>query len=513
MRSFLSFLSIVLLFLLLQFYLRSHLDLRDLPGAAGSLSVYRALQANTETGADWAALALFYLQRYSGYSIQICNDFLSIISGLLAILGGYFARIGLFGRTPIAGVLLLILWPFSHYFSLLTGVDSLAFGTAWFGVGLLCFGIRFRWFGLPLACLGLALLPLSVSIKESVLPVLGFSIWAFFSFPQKKDKRLLLGLLFIGGYCFYWSYAWFFPQHPTRLNQASLSLELLEQGWKQLSRLPKRGMPEGKLDQLLLLSMAGFLVLSKHRLKFFALSLFGALVILYTSYSLGGLLRPRYLAPAFFSIIILISFFLDQIWEKGWLGKILSLGVLFLVFMDSWSFFYIWGISRTEITGASPSTLPKPPQIWLQQYETNTDISQKDLSFYGAIEIVDQLEQLEMGIAVPRLRDDRHNSVNAFNAIYGHQALILDPGKCCLGTPVDRYCAERIVAQVRETGFSLALPKFIKGIDRIQANEKPWIQALQDAAEATGETETGKYWLFLPPKGASGPLPCQKDWR
>lgn len=503
------FWALLAFFFLAQFYLRSNLDLRDLPGAAGSLSVYRALEANAETGSDWSALSLFYLQQYSGFSIQACNTLLSILSGFLGILGGYFASFGLFGRKPTIGILLLSIWAFPQYFALLTGVDTLAFGISWFAIGLLCLGIRLQWLGFPLACLGLTLLPLSVSIKESALPILSFSIWALFSIPTFRKNRSLPLLLLVGGYCLYWSYAWFFPNNPTRLSQASLSIEALEQGWKQLQKLPTRGMPEGKFDQLLLLCSLAFLGIEKQRIKFLILSLFTIVITLYTAYSLGGLLRPRYIAPTMFSIIILVSVFLDQVWKKGLIGKSITLGIFSLVFIDSWSFFYIWGNFRSEITGSSPSTIPKPPSFWLKQYEKSTDINQKDLSFYGAIEIVEQIEQFEMGIAVPRLRDDRHNSVKAFNSIYGYSSLILDPGRCCSGTPVDQYCADRIVKQVQETGFSLAIPKAIKGIERVQANEKSWIKALWLAAKATGESQEGQYWLFLPPKNTSGELPCQ----
>ena len=502
-----------LLFLLLQFYLRLHIDTRDLPGAAGSLSVYRALQANTETGSDWAALSLFYLQRYSGLSIQTCNHALSLFSGFLSLLGGYCACFGVFGSAPKRGIFLLLLWPFPHYFGLLTGVDTLAFGISWLGIGLLCSGIRLQWIGLPFACLGLTLLPLSISIKEAALPVLAFSIWGLFSLPRRIDRQSLIVFTLLGGYCLYWSYAWFFPDSPTRVSQTSLSVSALEQGWQELQRLPKRGMPEGKLDQLLLLSLLGFLMISAQRIKFLLLSIFTAVIILYTAYSLGSLLRPRYLAPAFYSVPILLSFVLEELWKKGATGKSICGLLLFLVFMDSWAFFYIWGQARAELTGSSIHPLPRPPAAWLYQYQKNTDINQKDLSFYGSIEIIEQIEQREQGIAVPRLRDDRHNSVKAFNSIYGYPSLILDPGRCCLGTPVDQHCANRIVENVRQTGLILAIPRMQKGIERVQGNEKSWIQDLLNAAAATNEAQEGIYWIFLPPEGTGGDLPCQKDWK
>jgi hypothetical protein len=180
--------------------------------------------------------------------------------------------------------------------------------------------------------------------------------------------------------------------------------------------------------------------------------------------------------------------------------------------MDSWSFFYSWGEFRSAFSGGAQVNMPKPPAQWLQQFK-DAPTTQKDLSFYGAIEIVEQIEQEDMGVAVPRLRDDRHNSVKAFNAIYGYSSLILDPGRCCSGTPVDQNCANRIVEQVRRTGFSLAIPTQLPDIERVHANERSWIKALWQAVEDTGDSQEKAYWLFLSPKGSSGDLPCQGDWR
>ena len=499
-------------FLLLQLYLRLRIDLRDLPGAAGSLSVYRALQIDPMAGSDWSALSLHYIQRYSGFSIQTSNHLLSIFSGSLAVLGGFFANIGLWGKPPKIGAFLLVLWAFPQYFALLTGLDTLAFGLAWFAIGLFSLGVRYQWRGIPLACAGLVLLPFSISVKESVLPVLGFLIWGLFSIPKFKKNWSLILLLFLGSICLYWSYSHFFPSNPTRLNQKPFSLFTLRNGWMRLQQLPYRGMPEGKMDQLLVLNLLGFLILPKKRLKFLFLSLFSAGIILYTTTSLGHLVRTRYIAPSMFSSIILLSVVLDQLWEKGSWWRCAPIGLLFLVFMDSWSFFYSWGESRSEFSGGAEVDMPKPPKVWLQQFK-DAPTTQKDLSFYGAVEIVEQIEQEEIGVAVPRLRDDRHNSVKAFNAIYGYDSLVLDPGRCCAGTPVDQRCANRIVEQVRKTGFSLAIPTQLPDIERVHANERSWITALWQAAEDTGDAQEKAYWLFLSPKGSGADLPCQGDWR
>ena len=122
-------------------------------------------------------------------------------------------------------------------------------------------------------------------------------------------------------------------------------------------------MPEGKFDQLFLLSLAGFLVVPKQRLKYLILSIFGIAITLYTAFSLGELLRPRYIAPTMFACVILLSVFLDQAWEKGRVGKSGSVELSFS-FLDS-GLFYTWGQFRSEITGGSASGIPKPPNTWL----------------------------------------------------------------------------------------------------------------------------------------------------
>ena len=242
-----SFLLALFLFFLLQFYLRYHLDLRDLPGAAGSLSVYRALEPTAQNGSDWSALCLYYLQGHLGFSIQTCNDILSIVSGLLGFIGGYFAGLGLCGTKRGVGLLLLALWPFPHYFALLTGVDTPRIWNCMVCDWASLLGNSSSMVWNPLVCLGLTLLPLSISIKESALPVLVFSIWSLFSIPKWKKNWSLLLVLIIGGYSLFWSYTWFFPNNPTRLNQTPISLEVLRQGWKQLQILPHRGHARGKI--------------------------------------------------------------------------------------------------------------------------------------------------------------------------------------------------------------------------------------------------------------------------
>ena len=79
-----------------------------------------------------------------------------------------------------------------------------------------------------------------------------------------------------------------------------------------------------------------------------------------------------------------------------------------------------------------------------------------------------------------RLRDERHRSLIAFATLYDKSALILDPGACCAGTPVDASCADRVVEALDRSGFTLVLPTQIKGVERIYPNEERWKTLLLD---------------------------------
>ena len=113
------------------------------------------------------------------------------------------------------------------------------------------------------------------------------------------------------------------------------------------------------------------------------------------------------------------------------------------------------------------------------------------------------------GIAVPRLRDDRHRNLQAYAAMTGQSILILDPGKCCAGTPVNAQCANRIVKAVQEAHLTVVLPTEVEGVERVHANEKRWVADLRGAIASTGKQS--QYWHWQPAETSNekGALPCQ----
>ena len=113
------------------------------------------------------------------------------------------------------------------------------------------------------------------------------------------------------------------------------------------------------------------------------------------------------------------------------------------------------------------------------------------------------------GIAVPRLRDDRHRNLQAYAAMKGQSILILDPGKCCAGTPVNAQCANRIVKAVEQAQLTVVLPTEVEGVERVHANEKRWVADLRSAINSTGTQSEYWHWQQSGVTDEVGPLPCQ----
>ena len=73
---------------------------------------------------------------------------------------------------------------------------------------------------------------------------------------------------------------------------------------------------------------------------------------------------------------------------------------------------------------------------------------------------------------------------------------ILDPSKCCAGTPVNAQCANRIVKVVQEAHLTVVLPTEVEGVERVHANEKRWVADLRGAIASTGKQS--QYWHWQP---------------
>jgi hypothetical protein len=500
----------LLVFCLIHAVVRWVVDVRDFPGAAGTLSIYRATKG--DEGNDWAAFFMYNVQQYLDCSMPTAAIMVSILGGFLAVMGTTLGGWALGGKHGAVGAgMVTACWTLTHYFAILTGQDPVSFALPWLAVGLCWAGFRAGIIGVPLLVIGAALIPFSVGVKELALPAVTFVVFAPIMI-QRLHWSLLVGIP-LALYSSYWGFEWYWPEQSHRLSQTpEVDWIPLKQGWYRLTELYVRGLPEGKFDQLIIASLLLQFVSLKGLWRRLSIAIFAACVVMVTAFSLEGLARPRYIAPATYGTIVTLGVGLGLLikrFTKGWIITVLFSGFLLI---DSWGFFYVWGNLRTEMTGATEVRLPTPPKAWLAQYRNTTDITLRDLSLYGGVELAAMVEESgQRGVAIPRLRDERHRSLMAFAAMYNAPFTVLDPGKCCSGRGVGPKCAADIIQQVNNAGLFLFIPTSIKGVERVHANEENWRTYLQNAAEELGSTSESSYWVTRPSKGGGGPIPCQKN--
>ena len=107
-------------------------------------------------------------------------------------------------------------------------------------------------------------------------------------------------------------------------------------------------------------------------------------------------------------------------------------------FFDSWGYFDSWAKNRQQIVGGATDKIPSPQHGG----HSNTRV-QMTLP----IETLVSMEQSTLlsprqhrGLATMRLRDERHRSLQYLQRSQ-ENALVLDPGACCAGEPVNEKCA------------------------------------------------------------------------
>lgn len=490
----------VLLFLLIQGILVWGLDLRDLPGAAGTETLYKA--AIGERKSDYTVWVLQLIQYNLGVHIRTSAHICSLLGGVAAVLGSFFAGCAISSRSGSYTALLCSVWPMTHYYTLMTGADPLAFGSAWLSVGLCWYGASRGILGLPLLMLGLCMASFAVRVKELALPpvalILLTPLWI-----RSYAQGIVLAPFAL--YSAYWGYAWMWPSQSHRLQtEIVLHLDSVLNGWNRLVLLYERGIPQGKFDQFIVLS-ALLLPFSKLKWRKYLLWCIGALVLIGAAYMLQQKARPRYLAGSAMGVLIALG----ALGATIRLHRIFFISLLGLLAVDSWAFFEVWGTKRQEMVGGHAPKFPRSPNTWRRQYEAMSDITLRDLSLYGAIALVEKVQKTD-GLASMRLRDERHRSLIAFATLYDKSALVLDPGACCAGSPVDENCSKRIVEALDSAGFTLVLPTQIKGVERIYPNEERWkTLLLQSVNQGVHSIEEEAYWLYKTPSQNGGSLPCQ----
>ena len=156
------------LYILLQGYIHWALDISDMPGAAGTWSMY--LAASGMPRDDVAAVIYQFLERKTHLSMIHIYHCISIFFGGLAVFGGTLAGYAFDNkRGALYGGVVFACWPLIHLFGLLSGNDPIAFGLGWFSVGLTLLGCSGKISYLPFAMLGVSLFPFAILVQFVLL--------------------------------------------------------------------------------------------------------------------------------------------------------------------------------------------------------------------------------------------------------------------------------------------------------------------------------------------------------
>lgn len=419
---------------------------------------------------------------------------LSFIMGACVVLGAIlFTRSISSTKSALFVGTLISVWPPVHYMALLFGNDPFSIGLSTLGIGCIFYGLhRQGMSGLFISMLGCTLLPISVWAKEIAIPI--FTLLAILPLWLNKRNLWMLPVL---GYSFFWSYSWFWPQKsPPNIIQ---SFDLLS-GIEQLYDLSIHRMNEGKFFQLLLMSVIGWLCVSKER-RHTALLIITVIGMSITCGLLGMKLRPRYVMVFGLPLWTLISI---QVVRFRLCTPVVLFASFFLL-IDTWSHQYALGKDRNSWMQTQPSTIPKPPHLWLRQYDPTPKRLLRDISLLGAGTIISELKNGKKIATIP-LRDERHRSILAYAQQYGGQALILDPKKCC--TNQNKQCAKRLALELKQAGFTLIMPTKSKHEPRWDASLSSW--HTQISQEYFSSPSSNQFWIWEDSNTSGGHTPCQK---
>ena len=498
--------------------LRWALDLRDLPGSASTLSILYT--TDNVNGSDAASYTFSWLQFWLGMSLEHSIYLVSIVSGLSMVIGLILVAGSIWNRKAAMWAGLMgACWQLSQQMGLLVGLDPLAIGCTWLGLGVLSVALHSNWKGLLALPLAWWILTVGLNVKSIALPSL--VVLSGVAFPNHKWKPWLIGMVSTGLFATTLS-----GTSDHRVVPPNLNFKSIEYGWHQISTLSKRGIPEG--DFKILLYVGGILTL--HALGYrlwkkrfsnpqlllpilagLTLWIASGIGLCITAAGLGELSRPRYLIGTGIGLIVPIAGALSI--YKHSLAKMIGLSVIGAMLMNTWGFFDQWGQIRYNMLGGETSHIPKAPSIWKRKFQQYPILTLRDLTIMGALDFQDTWHSIPntKGIAVPRLRDDRHRNLEAYAAIKGQSILILDPGKCCAGTPVNSQCANNIVKQLDRAHLTIVLPTVVEGIERVHANERTWVEDLRQEIVENGTQS--QYWHWHKPtyEGESEERPCQFD--
>ncbi|MEC7985954.1 MAG: hypothetical protein VX278_12380, partial [Myxococcota bacterium] len=367
------------LFLFVHLFLISSLDLSDLPGASGTLDLHGAIQGSVQTsqiGWYWKQLHL----RGIGWEDAVWST--SLAGVLLAFVGCLIAGNALEGKRGARTIGYLILfWPPIHFFGVVVGVDPLVFGLSWFAVSLFWIAFSVRWWGIVPMILGGYLLSHALTLKIFAAPMLLYAALSPLCIRRWHPSlwltipiwllSLSIAVPDLGG------------EGDLRggLRIPEVDWLPLAAGWYRLSRMMYLGMPEGKFDQILMVSFV-VVILCRHRWKTrVPMVIVSGAILLVSTFILEEHLRTRLIAPAVFGSLLLLAV---SISIRRWLRP-LGLLILFGFFLELWTFVDLFAERRTQWAGAKEDPFPNAPLLWRSQYIENP-ILFKDLTLYGAVD-------------------------------------------------------------------------------------------------------------------------------
>lgn len=499
----------------LRWFLQRSMDLRDMPGAAGVLTVARA--AGGEFHRSWAVWLIGLVLPLTDGDVGAAAHLVALLSGIAMVVGATLGGWAVADRAGAIGAgLVASTWSLAMLPVLMVGADPPAVGLAWLGVGLAWAGARAGTRGLPLLLGGTVLVVFAAAIKESVLP----------SVPMLLATALLgrgpwgprLWLLPAQAAAGWWAWRTF---EPRRVHEAAsmpmAHLETLFGGLERILALEDHGWPAGVFPWMLGLALAGALLPGRRWGRRVLIGAGAVAVLLVTAAALDRRVRPRLLLGACFAMVVMIGVGSAVVssWLERWRLRRLALLVVPVgLGLDAWAWAVDVAEMRTRFAEAAPTSLPAAPAWLAERYapEGGRNWSGlRDLTLAGAVSLHAWVARHEgSGVVILRLRDERNRHLDAAAGLAGTSSYLLDRGRCCAGLP-EAQCASQLVAAFDRAGLALALPLQTKAVRRVNASDDSWLQALRSAAAAEGMlVPLGTWWEIAEPRGSGGSVSCLK---
>lgn len=495
-------------------YMSSHLDLSPLygPGGVKSIAALVAEYPQRDWGTWMMNLCMGWAEDEEG-AARLCI-WLGYVCTVIGISLCGFRLTGWSGAR--VGALLTLCFAPLMWNTLLVGPDGIATGVAWLGIGLAWSSTKGRWWwSIPLCCIGAFCCIFAAKIKITALPCAAYlGVVPLLAMKPKwwgKLEGLLVGVA-CAGTLLYLKQNWMpsANNHVAGGQAASLSLDTLELGWKQLQKVFDE---EDVIVQLTGVALIGAVLPGRNWFARTALSLLCAGVLCITASTLGMKIRPRYFVAAELPILILTASSLTQYRWFKWIGQIGALGIASMLWLDTLAYHAAWSDMMTELSGSTKHSLMDVPDGWKNRYTKFPRLDHDDHSTIDAktLHTLAKDAPTRFVFGVP-LRDGREHHLEASGGLGNHKTGITTPKFCCEYTKDLTKCAEQTVDALLRSNARLILPVVTKHHNRIPNDTRRWYQLmLYYASQSPGWTLEGK-WGYLDGSGAQKP-PCDRPPR